>query len=167
MAGLFGRSSFWTPSSIYLLFWIMFSLPHLAISACSRSPRAYSALKNLGILQLPCEQKVETLVQSNAKAGLMRRWLQKNFQSMMSSQKSNRKKGDVSLLGLTPKKLPFLHDTSLQKFQDFLHSQIPLTRSYIVLQYHWSTRCMWEIVGPQFPLWLCEGDYKSHSVSTS
>ena len=112
--------------------------------------------------------EVETLVQSNnAKGGLMRRWLQKNFQSTMSSQKSNRKKRDVSLLDLTPKELPFLHDTSLQKFQDFLHSPIPLTRSYIVLQYHWATLCMWEIVGPQFPLWLCDGDYKSHSVSTS
>lgn len=89
----------------------------------------------------------------------MRSWLQKNFQSMMSSKKSNRKKGDVSLLDLTPKELPFLHDTSLQKFQDFLHSPISLTRSYIVLQYHWSTLCMWEVVGPQFPLWLCDGDY--------
>ena len=114
----------------------MVSLLHSAISAYSRLPSAYSALKNLGILQLPCEQKVETLVQSNnAKAELMRSWLQKNFQSMMSSQKSNRKKGDVSL----QKSCLFFMTSYILQFlwQD-------LTLSYSIIGPHFAREKLWD-----------------------
>ena len=38
-----------------------------AIAIYSRSPSAYTALKNLGIVQLPCERQVEKLIKSNHK----------------------------------------------------------------------------------------------------
>lgn len=38
-----------------------------AIAIYSRSPSAYTALKNLGIVQLPCERQVEKLIKSDHK----------------------------------------------------------------------------------------------------
>ena len=43
-----------------------FSLYYSAMAVYARSPSAYAALKNLEIVQLPCEKQVKNMVNANS-----------------------------------------------------------------------------------------------------
>ena len=78
----------------------MFYFLHTAISIYSRLPSAYSALKNLGILQLPCKQQVEKLTKSdNTGAGLNENAIAKEFLKYNEFSKIQKEKGRPEPIG--------------------------------------------------------------------
>lgn len=147
---------------------------HSAVSIYSRSPSAYSALKNLGILQLPCKQQVEKLIKSeNTAAGLNESAIAKEFFKYSQFSKLQKEKGrpeplefgavifdetkvqskilfdmnggTVKGFAMTPEELPFL--------QDIFESVDPtrnIKASYI-LQFIWrDLTSSYSIIGPHF-----------------
>lgn len=161
----------------------MFSLLHTAISVYAQSPGAYSALKNLGILQLPCEQQVEKLIKSNnRKAGLNEEVIAKEFSKYEEFSKVQQEKGrpkplaigalildetkvrskvlfdmnggNVKGFAITPEELSFLHDI----FESVDPSR-NIKTSYI-LQFFWrDLTSSYNIIGPHF---ACE-KWRDHS----
>lgn len=152
----------------------LFYFLHSAISIYSRSPSAYSALKNLGILQLPCKQQVEKLIKSdNTGAGLNENATAKEFLKYSEFSKIQKEKGRPEPLGfgavifdetkvqskilfdmnggtvkgfaMTPEELPFLHDI----FESVDPSR-NIKASYI-LQFIWrDLTSSYSIIGPHF-----------------
>ena len=119
----------------------MFCIIILYSAVCihSRSPSAYAALKNLGIVQLPCVRQVEKLTKSNHKtAGLDEGSIGSEFSKYQDFIKLQQEKGRPKPLGfgalifdetkvrskivfemnggnvmgfaITPEELPFLQD---------------------------------------------------------
>lgn len=146
----------------------------LAIAVFSRSPSAYTALRNLGILQLPCEKQVEKMVKNDAtKPGLNEESVAEEvkkytkFQENIESKKRPRPKGigvlvfdetkvqskilfdmnggNVKGYAMTAEQLPFLHDI----FESV--EQTKCMKTNYILQFLWrDLTSSYSIIGPYF-----------------
>lgn len=147
---------------------------HAAIAVYARSPSAYKALKDLGIIQLPCENQIEKLIKSNGTdPGLNEESIASEFGKYSEFKEVQKQKGKPEPLGfgalifdetkvqskilfnmnsgkvlgfaMMPDQLPFLTDIF-----ESVEASRAIKTSY-VLQFLWrDLTSSYTIIGPHF-----------------